>query len=95
MHYYSPEDLLAPVASKACVVPELGAECVAGARDDLGALVTLVEAGLDITRFAEKLLLEHDIVHPELDLAHGALETVLVPGQGLSAVGVHLDTSWK
>lgn len=74
-------------------MPELVAECVAGARDDLGALVALVEAGLDVTRFAEKLLLEHDIIHPELDLAHGALETVLVPGQGLSAVGVHLDTS--
>ena len=76
-------------------MPELVAESVAGARDDLGALVTLVEAGLDVTRFAEQLLLEHDIVHPELDLAHGALETVFVPSQGLSTVGVHLDTSWK
>ena len=75
-------------------MPELVAEGVAGARDDLTTLVTFVEAGLDVTRFAEKLFLEYDIVHPKLDLAHGALETVFVPGQGLSAFGVHLDTSW-
>ena len=74
-------------------MPELVAEGVSGARDDLGALVTFVEAGLDVTRFAEKLFLEYDIIHPELDLAHGALETVFMPGQGLSAFGMHLDTS--
>ena len=74
-------------------MPELVAEGVSGARDHLGTLVTFVEAGLNVTRFTEKLFLEYDIVHPELDLAHRALETVYMPGQGLSAFGVHLDTS--
>ena len=76
-------------------MPELVAERVAGARNDLATLVAFVEAGLDVTRFAEKFFLEDDIVHPEPDLAHGALEAVLVPGQGLSALRVHLDPSWK
>ena len=66
-------------------MPEFVTERVSRARDDLATLVALVEAGLDVTRFAEKLILEDDIVHPEPDLAHGALETVLMPGQGLSA----------
>ena len=74
-------------------MPKLGAERVTGARDDLATLLTLVEAGLDVTRFAEKLFLEHDIVHPQPNLTHGALEAVLMPGQGLSALRVHLDTS--
>ena len=50
-----------------------------------------VEAGLDVAGLAEELVAEDDIVHLELDAAHGALETLLVPGQGLTTLGVHLD----
>ena len=52
-----------------------------------------VEAGLDVAGLAEELVAEDDIVHLEADAAHGALETLLVPGQGLTTLGVHLDSS--
>ena len=52
-----------------------------------------VEAGLDVAGLAEELVAEDDIVHLESDATHGALETLLVPGQGLTTLGVHLDPS--
>ena len=54
-----------------------------------------VEAGLDVAGLAEELVAEDDIVHLELDAAHGALETLLVPGQGLTTLGVHLHPSCR
>ena len=74
-------------------MPELVSEGVPGPRDHLAALVALVQARLNVARFAEQLLLEDDIVDPEPDLTDGTLETVLMPGQRLSALTVHLDPS--
>ena len=56
-------------------------------------LVTPVEIGLDVTRFAEEFLPEDDIVQADSEMADRALETVLVPGEDLPALRVHLDSA--
>ena len=56
-------------------------------------LVTPVEIGLDVTRFAEEFLPEDDIVQADCEMADRALETVLVPGEDLPALRVHLDSA--
>ena len=61
----------------------------------LGTFVTFVEVCFNVTRPAEEFVREDDIVQLDLDLTNRTLEAVLVPGQCLTTVRVHLHTSCR
>ena len=59
---------------------------------NLDALVALVKLCLNVTRFTKQFLIEDDISELNLYQANVALETVLVPGESLSTLTVHLHS---
>jgi len=84
------ENVVASITSKTRVMPELATERVTRPSDDLGTFVTFVEVCFDVTGLAEEFVVQLDP-----DLTHGTLETLLVPGQSLATVTVHLYTAFS
>lgn len=76
-------------------MPKLATESITRPSNNLGTFVTFVEVCFNVTRPAEEFVREDDIVQLDLDLTNRTLEAVLVPGQCLTTVRVHLHTSFS